>query len=91
MIVAWYTSFGSAPVYPRFVLDHAIDTNDHLLVGILEVCGIDPVHPHPEELSAWLSKNENRYLTTSDGSYRFSKFGHRWRLLPIPRPKEVAV
>ena len=85
LIASWFKSFESTPVYPRAVLEHAIEHNKPLLTGILETTGIDPTHPHPDALSAWLCKNENRFVSLNDGTYRFSRFGHRWRLLRSER------
>ena len=85
MIVEWFASFGSSPIHPRIVIDHAIEVNRRLLDGIMDAAALDPDHPHPEMLAAWLTKNENRFLTISGATYRFSKLGHRWRLLLVPQ------
>lgn len=91
LIAEWFESFGSSAVHPRTVISYAIETNRNLFLGIIDAANIDPEHPHPDVLRAWLSKNENRFIPLQSGGkkYRFERVGRRWRLIPIP-PMEVA-
>jgi hypothetical protein len=88
-IKTWIEAFGQTPVSPRTVLDYGIDHRPDFLSTIITVVDMEREHPHPDALAVWLSKNENRFILSQKEDktydiYRFSRFGRRWRLLPVP-------
>jgi len=84
LITTWLAEFGDGPVRPRDVLDLALsnDPPPSLRESLIDVLPSLGSHPHPKLLSEWLSRNENRPIANGSGTYRFSRLGHRWRVLP---------
>lgn len=79
-IKAWLDCFGSEIIDPRSLINHAIENDKFLLKGLIEDIGMNKNHLHPDILTAWLSRNENRRLR---GGHRLKRTGKRWQLLPV--------
>lgn len=84
LIGEWSRIFGDAPTHVRQVAEAAI-VNKLLYDALADTVKGFKEHPHPHLLTKWLTRHENLFLYPDDMKigFRFSRLGHRWRLLTV--------
>lgn len=91
LITAWHDAFDEEPVGAREVANASYD-NAVLRAALAGALPGFTDHPHPALITRWLSRRENLPLHPDglDRRYRFSRVGHRWRLIPLVDPALAA-